>query len=142
MAESLPLDLADASVVIGHPSAQEDYTFALSLFVLQLRDDAAWRTTRPGPVSLAPIEADLLMAAHAPPDRWSDGTRLLEVACDVIRTTPRLESATSHSTAEVHLRPVTLNEITDVWRALGAPLQPSVLCTVRVSPMPVGHDLR
>jgi len=142
VAEALPPDVADAVVVIGHPGIQEDYAFALSLFALQLRDDASWRTARTNPVDRAPLEVDLLIASHAPPERWYDGIRLLEAACDVVRANPRFEGALSHTMAEVQLRPAPVAEVAGVWQALGTPMQPSVLCTVRVAMAPVTPDAR
>jgi len=133
IAAALPADVRDASVVIGHPGLQEDYAFALSLFVLQLRDDAAWRSARPGPASRVAMEADVLIASHAPPERWFDGIRLLEAACDIVRANPHLGSTAGQAAAEVHLRAASIAELTGLWRAVGTPMQPCVLCTVRLT---------
>jgi hypothetical protein len=117
----LPPELSDASVVIGHPGAQEEYALGLSLFVLQIREDATWRS-HPGRATQSLIEVDLLVSAHAPPERGFEGIRLLEIASEILRTTPELGSLSPQVSAEVLL-----------WRAMGTPMHPSVLCVVRVA---------
>ena len=128
----LPPELSDALVVIGHPVAQEEYALGLSLFVLQIREDATWRS-HPGRATQSLIEVDLLVSAHAPPERGFEGIRLLEIASEVLRTTPELGSLSAQVSAEVLLRAPSLDEMAAVWRAMGAPMHPSVLCVIRVA---------
>ncbi|MEZ5286011.1 MAG: Pvc16 family protein [Vicinamibacterales bacterium] len=87
-----------------------------------------------GHVGQVPIEADLLISAHAPPQRWFDAVRLLEAACTAIRANPHLDGPASRDTVEIVFRPAAIDEITGVWCALRTPLQPSVLCALRVTP--------
>jgi hypothetical protein len=129
---ALPSGLSDAEVVIGHPGAQEEYVLAINVFVLQLREDAAWRQV-PGRERHTLVESDLLISAHAPPERGFDGIRLLELACEVVRTTPELGALAHGVTAEVLLRPVPLDQMAAIWRGLGTPMHPSLLCVVRVA---------
>ena len=132
IAAVLPPELSDASVVIGHPGAQEEYTLGLSLFVLQIREDATWRS-HPGRATQSLIEVDLLVSSHSPPERGFEGIRLLEIASEILRTTPELGSLSAHVTAEVLLRAPSLDEMASLWRAMGTPMHPSVLCVVRVA---------
>jgi hypothetical protein len=99
--------------------------------VLQVREDVLARE-RPGQPRPTVIEAPLLVAAHAPPERGLDGVRLLELAIAVIRANPHLGQLTPYATAEVALHITTLDEMSSLWRALGTPLQPSVMCLLRV----------
>ena len=118
----LPPELSDASVVIGHPGAQEEYALGLSLFVLQIREDATWRS-HPGRATQSLIEADLLVSAHAPPERGFEGIRLLEIASDILRTTPELGAVLPHVSAEVLLRaprPANQPRSGIEWRGPGA----------------------
>ena len=128
----LPSELSDASVVIGHPGAQEEYALGLSLFVLQIREDATWRS-HPDRATQSLIEVDLLVSAHAPPERGFEGIRLLEIASDILRTTPELGAVLPHVSAEVLLRAPSLDEMASLWRAMGTPMHSSVLCVVRVA---------
>ena len=91
-----------------------------------------------GTVGGAVVEALLLIASHAPPERGFDGVQLLEIAIGVIRANPHLGQLSPHSTAEVALRVSTLDEMSALWRALGTPLQPSVTCVLRVVTTPPG----
>jgi Pvc16 N-terminal domain len=128
---ALPPELHTATVSIGHPGSPEEYALAVSLYVLQIREDVLART-QPGQPRPTVIEAPLLVAAHAPPERGFDGVHLLELAIGVIRANPHLGQVTPHATAELALHVATLEEMASLWRALGTPLQPSVLCTLRV----------
>ena len=128
----LPPELSDASVVIGHPGAQEEYTLGLSLFVLQIREDATWRS-HPDRATQSLIEVDLLVSAHAPPERGFEGIRLLEIASEILRTTPELGAVSPHVSAEVLLRAPSPYEIASLWQAMGTPMHSSVLCVVRVA---------
>jgi hypothetical protein len=128
---ALPPDLHAATVSVGHPGSPEEYALALSLYVLQVREDVLARE-RPGQPRPTVIEAPLLVAAHAPPERGLDGVRLLELAIAVIRANPHLGQLTPYATAEVALHITTLDEMSSLWRALGTPLQPSVMCLLRV----------
>ncbi len=132
IAAVLPPELSDASVVIGHPGAQEEYALGLSLFVLQIREDATWRS-HPGRATQSLIEVDLLVSAHAPPERGFEGIRLLEIASEILRTTPELGSLAARVSAEVLLRAPSLDEMASLWQAMGTPMHPSVLCVVRVA---------
>jgi hypothetical protein len=132
LAGVLPVELVDASVVISHPGAQEEYALGLSLFVLQIREDAAWRS-HPGATGHTLLEADLLISAHAPPERGFEAVRLLEVACEVLRANPELGALSARVSAEVLLRPLALDEMASLWQAMGAHMHPSVLCVVRVA---------
>jgi hypothetical protein len=136
IAGALPPELHSATVSIGYPGAPEDYAIALSLYVLQIREDVLARN-HPGEPRPVVIEAPLLVASHAPPERGFDGVHLLELAIGVIRANPHLGQLTPHSTAEVSLQVATLEEMSALWRALGTPLQPSVMCTLRVLTVPV-----
>ena len=84
----------------------------------------------------------MLVAAHAPPERGFDGIRirLLELAIGVIRATPHLGQLTPQSTAEVTFHMATLDEMASLWQALATPLQPSVLCLLRVVTNSANHD--
>jgi hypothetical protein len=128
----LPPELSDANVVIGHPGTQEEYALGLSLFALQIREDATWRS-HPNRATQSLIEVDLLVSAHAPPERGFEGIRLLEIASEILRTTPELGSLSPQVSAEVLLRAPSLDEIASLWRAMGTPMHPSVLCVVRVA---------
>lgn len=139
IAGALPPELQSATVSIGHPGAPDDYSIALSLYVLQIREDVLARNHR-GEARPTVIEAPILVAAHAPPERGFDGVRLLELAIGVIRANPHLGQLTPQSTAELALQVTTLDEMSSLWRALGTPLQPSVMCTVRVVMTPAAHD--
>jgi hypothetical protein len=132
---ALPPELHTATVSIGHPGAPDDYAVALSLYVLQIREDVLARN-HPGQPRPTVVEAPLLIAAHAPPERGFDGIHLLELAIGVIRAHPHLGQLTTRATAEVALQVATLEEMSSLWRALGTPLQPSVMCVVRVVTTP------
>ena len=131
IAGALPPELHTATVSIGHPGAPEEYALAISLYVLQIREDVLARS-HPGRPRPTVIEASLLVAAHAPAERGFDGVHLLELAIAVIRANPHLGQLTPHVTADVALQVVTLDEMSALWQALGTPLQPSVLCLLRV----------
>lgn len=131
IAGALPPELHTATVGIGHPGAPEEYAIALSLYVLQIREDVL-APLHPGQPRPTVIEAPVLVAAHAPPERGFDAIRLLELAIEVIRANPHLGHLTPHATAEVTLQISTLDEMSALWRALGSPLQPSVMCLLRV----------
>jgi hypothetical protein len=139
IAGALPPELHSATVSIGHPGAPDDYAIALSLYVLQVREDVLARN-QPGQPRPTVVEAPLLVAAHAPPERGFDGVRLLELAIGVIRAHPHLGQLSPHATAEVAIQVATLDEMSALWRALGTPLQPSVLCVLRVVTTPMGGD--
>lgn len=132
---ALPPELHTTTVSIGHPGAPEEYALALSLYVLQIREDslAPLHPRQPRPTV---TEAPLLVAAHAPPERGFDAVHLLELAIRVIRANPHLGQLTPHATAEVALQVATLDEMSAIWRALGTPLQPSVMCSLRVVTTP------
>lgn len=131
IAGAMPPELHDASIDIGHPGAPEEYAFVLSLYVLQVRENVQARDL-PGHARSTVIEAPLLVAAHAPPERGFDGVRLLEVATEVIRANPHLGALAPHSTAQVMLQDTPIAEMSRLWQAPGAPLQSSVLCRLRV----------
>jgi uncharacterized protein DUF4255 len=135
IAGALPPELRTVTVSIAHPGAPEEYAVALSLYVLQIREDVLARNhlNQPRPTV---VEALLLIASHAPPERGFDGVHLLEIAIGVIRANPHLGQLSPHSTAEVALRVSTLDEMSALWRALGTPLQPSVTCVLRVVTTP------
>ena len=135
IAGALPPELQSATVSIGHPGAPEDYAIALSLYVLQIREDVLARN-HPGEPRPIVIEAPLLVASHAPAERGFDGVHLLELAIGVIRANPHLGQLTPHATAEISLQVATLEEMSALWRALGTPLQPSVMCALRVVTVP------
>lgn len=127
----LPPELHTATVSIGHPGAPEEYALAISLYVLQLREDVLARS-HPGQPRPTVVEAPVLVAAHAPPERGFDAVQLLELATGVIRANPHLGQLAPHATADVTLQVTTLDEMSELWQALGTPLQPSVLCLLRV----------
>jgi len=135
IAGALPPELHTATVGIGHPGSPEEYALALSLYVLQIREDVLARE-RPGSPRTTVVEAPLLVAAHAPPERGFDGVHLLELAIGVIRANPHLGPLTAHAAADVALQVATLDEMASLWKALGTPLQPSVLCLLRVVTTP------
>ena len=135
IAGALPPELQMATVGIGHPGALDEYALALSLFVLQLREDEL-APLQPGGARPLVVEAPLLVSSHAPPERGSDGIQLLEVATRVLRGNPNLGQLTAQSTAEVSFAPVTLDEMASLWRGLATPLQPSVLCLLRILTAP------
>ena len=137
IAGALPPELHTATVSIGHPGAPEEYAIALSLYILQIREDVLARN-HPGRPRPTVMEAPLLIAAHAPAERGFDGIHLLELAIGVIRANPHLGQLTPHSTAEIAFQLATLDEMSSLWQALGTPLQPSVLCTLRVMTAPAG----
>jgi hypothetical protein len=128
----LPPDLADATVVVGHPGILEDYAFGVTLYTLTLREDASRRLSQHPPVHETLVEADILIAVHAPPERGLDGIRLLELACRIVHQHPRFDGLAADATATVVLRPTSVDELTGLWQALATPLQPAVLCTLRV----------
>lgn len=132
---ALPPELHTATVSIGHPGAPEEYALALSLYVLQIREDTL-APVHPGQPRPTVVEAPLLVAAHAPPERGFDGVHLLELAIGVIRANPHLGQLTPHSTAEITFHLTTLEEMSSLWRAIGSPLQPSVMCLLRVVTQP------
>lgn len=132
IAGALPPELADATIVVGHPGLLEDYAFGLSLYTLLLREDASWRSLQHSAALETLVEVDVLVAVHAPPERGFDGIRLLELACQVVRDNPKFEGVVPQATATMLLRPTTMDELTRLWRALATPLQPSVVCTLRV----------
>lgn len=140
VAGALPPELADATIVVGHPGLLEDYAFGLSLYTLLLREDASWRSPQHADALETLVEVDVLVAVHAPPERGFDGIRLLELACRVIRDHPRLDGLTPQATATMLLRPTTMDELTCLWRALATPLQPSVVCTLRVVSVCLGDE--
>jgi hypothetical protein len=131
IAGALPPELHTATVSIGHPGAPEEYMLALSVYVLQMREDSL-APTHPGQPRPTVIEAPLLVAAHAPPERGLDAVHLLELAVGVIRAHPHLGQLTPSATAELALQVTTMDEMASLWRALGTPLQPSVMCLLRV----------
>jgi hypothetical protein len=131
IAGALPPELHSATVSIGYPGAPEEYALAISLYVLHLREDVLARS-HPGQPRPTVVEAPVLVAAHAPPERGFDAVHLLELATGVIRANPHLGQLTPHAMAEVTLQVTTLNELSELWQALGTPLQPSVLCVLRV----------
>ena len=100
IAGGLPPELQTATVSVGHPGSTEEYTLALNLYVLQVREDVLARE-RPGLPRPTVIEAPVLVAAHAPPERGFDAVRLLELAVGVIRANPHLGPLSPHATAEV-----------------------------------------
>src|SRR4051794_26643834 len=89
IAGALPPELHSATVSIGHPGAPDDYAIALSLYVLQVREDVLARN-QPGQPRPTLVEAPMLVAAHAPAERGFDAVHLLEVAIGVIRANPHL----------------------------------------------------
>lgn len=132
VAGGLPPGLGDATIVVGHPGVLDDYAFGLSLYTLLIREDASWRPPQRTTAIETLVEADVLVAVHAPPERGFDAIRLLEHACDVIRRHPRLDALASAATATVLLRPTSIDELTRLWQALATPLQPAVICSLRV----------
>lgn len=141
IAGALPPELHTAAVSIGHPGTPEEYALALSLYVLQIHENVAARE-RPGQPRPTVVEASLLVAAHAPPERGCDGISLLELAIGVIRANPHLGQLTPHSTAEVAFHLATLDDMASLWQALGTPLQPSVICLLRVVTNIANHGER
>jgi hypothetical protein len=139
IAGALPPELHSATVSIGHPGAPDDYAIALSLYVLQIREDVLARN-QPGQPRPTVVEATLLVAAHAPPERGFDAVHLLELAIGVIRANPHLGQLSPHATAEVAVQVATLDEMSSLWSALGTPLQPSVMCALRVVTTPAAGD--
>ena len=131
IAGGLPPELQTATVSIGHPGSTEEYELALNLYVLQVREDVLARE-RPGLPRPTVIEAPVLIAAHAPPERGFDAVRLLELAVGVIRANPHLGPLSPQATGEIALHVATLDEMSSLWRALRTPLQPSILCLLRV----------
>ena len=140
IAAALPPELQSTTVSIGHPGAPEEYGIAVSLYVLQIREDVLARE-HPGGARPVVIEAPLLISAHAPPERGFDGIHLLELAIGVVRGNPHLGQLSPYSTAEVALQAPTLDEMSSLWQALGTPLQPSAICLLRVvtTPGAVAH---
>jgi hypothetical protein len=135
---ALPPELHTATVSIGHPGAPEEYALAISLYVLQIREDTL-APLQPGQPRPTVVEAPLLVAAHAPPERGFDGVHLLELAIGVIRANPHLGQLTPQSTAEVAFQMATLDEMSSLWQAIGSPLQPSVMCILRVVTQPLAE---
>jgi len=135
IAGALPPELHSATVSIGHPGAPEEYALAVSLYVLQVREDTLAPIAHGQPRPTV-VEAPLLVAAHAPPERGFDAVHLLELAIGVLRANPHLGQLTPHSTAEIGFHVTTLEEMSSLWRALGTPLQPSVMCLLRVVTQP------
>src|SRR5262245_21537870 len=89
IAGALPPELQTVTVSIAHPGAPEEYAVALSLYVLQIREDVLARN-HPNQPRPTVVEALLLIASHAPPERGFDGVHLLEIAIGVIRANPHL----------------------------------------------------
>jgi hypothetical protein len=141
IAGAFPPELHSATVSIGHPGSPEEYALAISLYVLQIREDVLARERRGQPRPTV-VEASVLVAAHAPPERGFDGIRLLELAIGVIRANPHLGQLTPQATAEVTFHMATLDEMASLWQALATPLQPSVLCLLRVVTNSANHDER
>ena len=110
----------------------DDYAFGLSLYTLLLREDASWRAPQRTTALETLVEADVLVAVHAPPERGVDAIRLLEHACEIVRRHPRLDALASAATAAVMLRPTTIEEMARLWQAPATPLQPAVICSLRV----------
>ena len=139
IAGALPPELQNATVSIGHPGAPEEYATALSLYVLQVRE-AVLPRNHPGQARPTAIEAPLLIAAHAPPERGFEAIHLLELAVGVIRGNLHLGQLTPNTIAEIALQTPTLNEMSSLWQALGTPFQPSVICSLRVVTTPGTAD--
>jgi hypothetical protein len=137
IADVMPPELHTVTVCVGHPGSTEEYELAVSLYVLHIRQDPG-HSSHPGEERPSVLEAQLLIAAHAPPERGTDAILMLELAIGVVRATPHLGQVAPHATAEVLLQPVTIGELATIWQGLEAPLQPSVMCNLRVvvSPAP------